>query len=201
MEKSISSSSTVKGTMFYLMGPSGVGKDTLLNYLRQRCPSEILIAHRYITRPIGNSPEEHIPVTEDEFQARKESGFFSFTWQAHGFWYGVSYEVEQRLNQGRHVVINGSREAYARAWERFPSCRGILIQADPYLVQARLTARGRENKVQLVKRLERSNALKFRNKKVITLNNNSSPEQGGFQLLKAIQEVINEKACKDSKQL
>ncbi|MFP4259159.1 MAG: phosphonate metabolism protein/1,5-bisphosphokinase (PRPP-forming) PhnN, partial [Desulfovermiculus sp.] len=143
-----------RGVLFYLMGPSGVGKDTLLNYLRQCRPPEVLIARRYITRPNRNSPENHLPLTKDEFLARKESGFFSLAWQAHGCWYGISREVELMLQRGRHVLINGSRHAYALARERFMPCQGILIQADPDIIRARLEARGREDAHELAKRLE-----------------------------------------------
>ena len=38
--------------LFYLMGPSGSGKDSLLRALRERLGTDhrIVIAHRYITR-------------------------------------------------------------------------------------------------------------------------------------------------------
>ncbi len=179
-----------RGVLFYLMGPSGVGKDTLLNYLRQCRPPEMLIARRYITRPIRNSPENHLPLTEDEFLARKESGFFSFAWQAHGCWYGISREVELMLQRGRHVLINGSRHAYALARERFMPCQGILIQADPDIIRARLEARGREDAHELARRLERGTSCHIAANDLIVVHNNHSPEQGGAALLQSIEKVL-----------
>lgn len=35
----------------WLTGPSGSGKDSLLDLLREAPPDSLLIAHRYITRP------------------------------------------------------------------------------------------------------------------------------------------------------
>ncbi|MFO7875593.1 MAG: phosphonate metabolism protein/1,5-bisphosphokinase (PRPP-forming) PhnN [Desulfovermiculus sp.] len=179
-----------KGILLYLMGPSGAGKDTLLNYLRQHRPPEVFIARRYITRPHGNSPEDHLPLTKEEFLARKESGFFSFTWQAHGCWYGISRDVELWLHRGKHVLINGSRHAYALARDRFMPCQGILIQADPDIIRARLEARGREDAQEVAKRLERVTSCNIAAHDLIVVHNNHSPEQGGTAFLRRIEEVL-----------
>ncbi len=39
------------GRLIWLMGPSGAGKDRLLAALRSREHPQLLVAHRYITRP------------------------------------------------------------------------------------------------------------------------------------------------------
>ena len=39
------------GKLIWLVGPSGSGKDSLLAALRQREHPQLLVAHRYITRP------------------------------------------------------------------------------------------------------------------------------------------------------
>ena len=41
----------MKGKLIWLMGPSGSGKDSLLEVLRQQAHPQLLVAHRYITRP------------------------------------------------------------------------------------------------------------------------------------------------------
>ncbi|MBB9184748.1 hypothetical protein FSI06_012855 [Escherichia coli] len=38
------------GKLIWLMGPSGSGKDSLLAELRLREQTQLLVAHRYITR-------------------------------------------------------------------------------------------------------------------------------------------------------
>ena len=40
------------GKLIWLVGPSGSGKDSLLAALRQREHPQLLVAHRYITRPV-----------------------------------------------------------------------------------------------------------------------------------------------------
>lgn len=55
------------GKLIWLMGPSGSGKDSLLSALRQREHSQLLVAHRYITRVANAGSENHIALSEQEF--------------------------------------------------------------------------------------------------------------------------------------
>jgi phosphonate metabolism protein PhnN/1,5-bisphosphokinase (PRPP-forming) len=55
------------GRLIWLMGPSGSGKDSLLSALRQREHSQLLVAHRYITRAANAGSENHIALSEQEF--------------------------------------------------------------------------------------------------------------------------------------
>ena len=58
------------GRLIWLMGPSGAGKDSLLAALRQREHPQLLVAHRYITRPASAGSENHIALSEKEFFTR-----------------------------------------------------------------------------------------------------------------------------------
>ena len=51
------------GRLIWLMGPSGSGKDSLLSALRQREHSQLLVAHRYITRDANAGSENHIALS------------------------------------------------------------------------------------------------------------------------------------------
>ena len=55
------------GKLIWLMGPSGSGKDSLLAELRQREQTQLLVAHRYITRAASAGSENHIALSEQEF--------------------------------------------------------------------------------------------------------------------------------------
>ena len=48
------------GKLIWLMGASGSGKDSLLTELRQREQTQLLVAHRYITRDASAGSENHI---------------------------------------------------------------------------------------------------------------------------------------------
>lgn len=57
--------------------PSGSGKDSLLAALRQREHPQLLVAHRYITRPHNAGCENHIALSEHEFYPRRTASVCS----------------------------------------------------------------------------------------------------------------------------
>ena len=70
------------GKLIWLVGPSGSGKDSLLAALRQREHPQLLVAHRYITRPFNAGSENHIALSEHEFFTRAEQHLFALSWHA-----------------------------------------------------------------------------------------------------------------------
>ncbi len=145
------------GKLFYVIGASGVGKDSLLRYARQRLEGEaVVFAHRYITRPVELQGENHIQLSESEFQSRLEQGCFKFDWQSHNLYYGIGIEVDNWLDKGLNVVMNGSRAYLADAIRKHPGLIPVLIQVDPTLLLQRLVERGRESEQQIDKRIQRA---------------------------------------------
>ncbi|WP_106419068.1 ribose 1,5-bisphosphokinase [Salinicola tamaricis] len=140
--------------LIYVMGASGVGKDSLLRELRQRRP-DLLVAHRYITRASG-SGENCVELSAAEFAWRRAQGLFCLAWCAHGLDYGVGIEIESWLAAGHTVVLNGSRRALASARARFgESLVPLLVVADAEVLRQRLLARGRETPAEIEARLAR----------------------------------------------
>ncbi len=84
--------------LFYVMGPSGSGKDSLLRALRERLkPADpVVIAHRYITRA-ADANEASVALTAEEFHRRMELGCLALHWHSHGLHYGIGVEIEQWL--------------------------------------------------------------------------------------------------------
>ena len=85
------------GTMYLVVGPSGAGKDTLLDGARQALAGDAryVFARRAITRPADAGGEEHDSVTSDEFARRRERGDFMVSWSAHGLDYGLPLSLRQ----------------------------------------------------------------------------------------------------------
>jgi ribose 1,5-bisphosphokinase len=149
-----------KGCLVYVMGPSGAGKDTLIDYARMRVdPAAVIFAHRFITRPVGAGGENHIRLSEKEFAARRDAGLFALTWKSHGLWYGIGVEVDAWLSRGLAVVVSGSRAAWPMAQARYSNLRGLVVDAPTEIRAARLIARGREDERAVRARLERDVAL------------------------------------------
>lgn len=173
--------------LFYLVGPSGSGKDTLIDYCRTRLqPSgDIRIARRCITRPATAGGEAHIAVTDAEFEYRRAAGEFALHWQANGFRYGIGTEIDAWLNKGISVLVNGSRAHMSRARQRYGRLLvPIEVQVAPTVLRTRLAARGREDTATADARLQRSNRLQNRcGSSVLTIDNNGPIAEAGERLL------------------
>lgn len=145
------------GTLFLVVGPSGVGKDSLLDGARTALSGDVrfVFARRAITRPADAGGEDHEAVTTDEFIRREDAGAFLLTWRAHGFCYGLSAALADDLAKGRNVVANGSRATIAELARRVPHLVVIEVTAPAGIVAARLAGRGRETVDQISARLAR----------------------------------------------
>ena len=143
-----------------VVGPSGAGKDTLLDAARHRLAADphVHFVRRAITRPETAGGEVHEALTDAEFAAREAAGGFALHWQAHGLSYGISAEIADHLARRHLVVANTSRAVIAQAAERFRT-RVIEITAPPELRAARLGLRGREDEADIATRLARDIAL------------------------------------------
>jgi len=175
-------------TLFYVIGASGAGKDTLMNYARTTINGEkaVIFAHRYITRPSNNGNESHVHLTAPEFKLRIEAGFFALHWESHGNHYGIGTEIDTWMEKGCNVVVNGSREYLPVAQQRYPEMIVILVEASPETISSRLAGRGRETAEEIEKRIRRSSQINCNLSNCIKIQNNDSVENAGDELIKII---------------
>jgi len=69
------------GTLFLIVGPSGAGKDSLIDGLRTRLdPDRFEFAQRVITRPTDSGGEAHEACTSEVFEQREAAGEFLISW-------------------------------------------------------------------------------------------------------------------------
>ncbi|MGO4700110.1 phosphonate metabolism protein/1,5-bisphosphokinase (PRPP-forming) PhnN [Dyella sp. 2RAB6] len=178
----------MSGRLFYVMGPSGAGKDSVLGWVREHGISHGMVcAHRYITRPAHAGGENHVALSVEEFESRERRGLFVLTWQAHGLRYGVGREVEQWLARDADVLVNGSRAAYGQACERFPGLRPVVITASREVMAARLIGRGRESAEDIAARLDRAEAWRAPPGTMVIRNDGNLADAGAL-LLDAIKQ-------------
>jgi len=142
------------------MGPSGAGKDSVLNRAREMLTADLPVAfaHRYITRPADAGGENHVALSPAEFARRRACGLFALHWQAHGNDYGIGGEIEAWRQAGLIVVMSGSREHFLTSGECAADIVPVLITAPKERLHARLAQRGREDAGAVMARLRRGTA-------------------------------------------
>lgn len=170
-----------EGKLFYVIGPSGSGKDSLMRYGRERLAGDprVVFAHRYITRPVELHGENHVALTEAEFDARLAAGLFAMHWGSHGLRYGIGREINFWLAEGCNVVMNGSREYLEEARGRYPGLVAVLVTVAPEILADRLRTRGRETEEQIARRLERSRLYGRPSGYVEVIENDSALAEAG----------------------
>ncbi|MCP1441106.1 ribose 1,5-bisphosphokinase [Pseudomonas sp. GGS8] len=145
------------GRLIYLMGPSGSGKDSLIEAAREPLRAHHCdVVRRVITRSAESVGEDAIEVSHEEFERRRSEGDFALSWQANGLDYGIPVLIDQWLKDGRDVLINGSRGHLAEAQQRFPTLLPVLLTVKDEVLRERLLRRGRESPAEIEARLRRN---------------------------------------------
>lgn len=144
-----------EGRLIVFVGPSGVGKDSVMEGVKAARP-DLHSVRRVITRAPEAGGEDYIPVTEDEFRRHEAAGAFALSWPAHGLLYGIPKTVAQDLAAGRDVIANLSRAVLPEAQTKFPTLLVIQLTAERAVLAQRLAARGRESAEEIARRLERA---------------------------------------------
>ncbi|QXP85097.1 phosphonate metabolism protein/1,5-bisphosphokinase (PRPP-forming) PhnN [Methylococcus sp. Mc7] len=186
------------GRLFYVIGASGSGKDSLLRYARAslREHERVMFAHRYITRPPELEGENHVYLSEQEFAERLAAGLFAMHWDSHGYRYGIGCEIDTWLAKGYNVAVNGSREYLHQAFERYPEMLAILIDTPPAVLEARLKARGRESAEEITERLERAKAFgSLSHPRLLRVDNSATIEEAGERLVALLTGACAEAPC------
>lgn len=173
----------MSGLLVAVVGPSGVGKDTLLAGLAQQRP-DIVIARRVITRSADAGGEDHDAVSDAEFDDALAQGHFAVHWAAHGLRYGIPASINTDLAQGRVVLFNGSRKALPAIRRSYPGMMVLMITAPQAVLAERLRARGREDAEEITARLARADLKAPAG--AVTICNDASPEVAIDRMLAAI---------------
>ena len=148
------------GRLIFLIGPSGSGKDSLIDASREQLAAAgVEIARRVITRSAEAKGEAAHGVTTEQFATLLARGAFAMHWQANGLDYGIPLQVDQWLQAGRAVLVNGSRAYLAQARRRYPDLLAVLVEVRPEVLRQRLLARGRETAEEVEQRLARNAGL------------------------------------------
>ncbi len=170
------------GQWVLVVGPSGVGKDTLINLARNALAGQpkIQFARRIVTRA-KNAFEDHDTVTPAQFSDLEKAGTFALSWSAHGLSYGVARRWAQAVADGRIVVCNVSRTIVEDARRRYGRVATVLVTAPDDVLAARIKARGRD--VGPASRTTRDLNALVESQAQLIIQNTATAEAGAEQLI------------------
>lgn len=181
------------GTFFLVVGPSGAGKDSLIDGARALLEptGRYVFARRVVTRPAGSPGEDHEAATDEAFDAREARGDFLITWGAHGLRYGLPAELKRLVEAGRNVIANGSRATIAALAARLPRFVVVEVTAPPEVLAARIAGRGRESGEAIEKRLSRTVEPRPAGIRAATICNDQSVEIGIERFVAVVEAAAN----------
>ena len=176
------------GALVLVVGPSGAGKDSLINYARERLKDDprFVFAQRVITRPPAPDAEAHAPASDEQFQAMLAAGRFALHWRAHGLCYGLPSDYDGAILEGRTVVANVSRSVVASARRLYANVLTVQVTAPPAVLAERLARRGRETAAIIDTRLSRP-TVAIETGDLVEIVNDGLLERAGEELTSALQ--------------
>ncbi len=178
-----------QGSWVFVAGPSGAGKDTVIDYARSACAAnvKIQVARRLVTRA-PNEFEDHDSLSTEEFERRRSRGEFILCWQAHDLSYGIAHVWQEKVAAGSIIICNVSRtllpDMANRVAGRF---RTVLVTAPSDVLAARITARGRDpaNGSRTGRDLDGD----IRQIADLVIENTGTPEQAGNQFVELLNSI------------
>lgn len=175
--------------LILVVGPSGVGKDTLLRSARKRfgASAELNFVRRYITRPPDGN-EDNYYVDSTCFSLLKRSSFFVSDWQAHGNMYGVPRHALVNGNDRQKLLCSISRSAIGDFEQAHDDVTVLQVSASLDLLRERLLSRGRESEADVEKRLLRA-VQPVAAKDLVTFDNSSTLEQAQSDFIQLLERL------------
>lgn len=173
--------------LYFLVGPSGVGKDSVLEEIKYRNITQnppLIVADRFITRNVREGDDNHIAISEGSFKAKKSNHQFLFDWESHGFKYGIDIQALDYLEDGFNVIVNGSRAYITQAKNIVSDIEIIWLSVSQNVLRDRLFARARESEIEIEARLKRAQEMeKLKPKGCKTVYNDGPIENTVEQVL------------------
>lgn len=141
-----------------LSGPSGVGKDTVLNAWIEADP-RIMKVRTCTTRDprAGEIAGVHYTfLTHEQFHELHAAGAFLEAMPVHDHWYATPYsQLEEIQEKGGIAVLSIDVQGAADVRERYPEVISIFILPPSFAeLERRLRSRGTEDEARILRRLE-----------------------------------------------
>lgn len=141
-----------------ISGPSGVGKDTVIDTWTAR-NADVQRVVAWTTRPPRAGEEDGVAYyfrTEDAFLAAAAKGAFLEYKRVHGNWYGTPIEgVEALLAAGKVPLLKIDVQGAIEVMQARPTTISIFLLAPSWEeLERRIRARGTEDEASVLRRLQ-----------------------------------------------
>lgn len=182
----------MSGAFIAVVGPSGAGKDSVMDYARGELENNpnIEFVRRIVTRPALEGAEDHASLTIAEFEKAQKEGAFSLVWQAHGLSYALPSNMDEKISSGKIMIANVSRRVLEQVGNKYSTAgakAGIInISARPDILAQRLASRGRESEQDIARRLAREVPIKATTARLIEIDNSGSLAEAGKAFVHAV---------------
>jgi len=144
--------------LFVVSGPSGAGKDTLVEALMKRHPRlrYSVSATTRDPRPGERDTVDYYFVTREEFIRRQRADGFLETREYNGNLYGTPRAfIDEKLRDGYDIIMKPEVNGALAIKERFPGAVLIFLVPDKFShLQSRLEARRTETNAEIAARME-----------------------------------------------
>jgi ribose 1,5-bisphosphokinase len=172
------------GRLILVVGPSGAGKDTLLNMARAACAADhkIVFPTRIVTRE-ASPAEDNRELDRGSFQAALAQGEFAVHWEAHGHCYALPRRIDDDIRAGCTVVVNVSRTVVEAVRRIYAEAVVVEVTAPSDVLAERLAMRARSTDGAVELRLRRDVDVVSAD---ITIVNVGSAEHHAEHLVRAI---------------
>lgn len=175
-----------------LHGPSGAGKDTVIDALRARCGIHRPTSSTSRAPRKGERDGVHYHfLSREAFEAKIAHGDFIEYADVYGDWKGLERgEVERPLAEGRDVIIRTDVQG-ARAWRaRLAGAVTVLLVPEHLeAIRERLAARGSDDEAAVHRRLAEFDAeiADAPNNDYVVANHNGRADEAVTELLRIIE--------------
>ena len=148
-----------KEKIIIISSPSGAGKTTICkNILKKN--NKINLSISYTTRPIRKAEKngkDYFFVNNKKFIDLKENNFFIETAKVFGYFYGSPYiNIKKAFKKKQHIIFDIDWQGANKLRKRFSKIDIIdffILPPSKAELKKRLMVRGRENQIEIKKRL------------------------------------------------
>jgi len=181
-----------RGLVVAVVGPSGAGKDSVMNHARKRLGDlgkDVVFIRRVITRLPDGTTEVHDSVDEATFQRMVVEGAFAAHWNANGLCYGLPVSMDRIVEGGGVAVANVSRAAVTQLVSRYANVLPVVITAPADVLAKRLHSRGREASEAITARLKRAEARELALEGALTIVNDGTLDEASEKFIAALRKA------------